>query len=297
MTLINKEIIRIFLFIIRNITLRYPILKFIFLKTESHLYNPFTNFKEQIQYKLEHNQQLFENMIKKIRKYEKNYNFKGKVVLEIGPGNTLLLAIIFLLNGAKKVYLVDRFKQIFNDSLNLTLYKLFLKNFNDNNTSYSKEDFKSIKKKIIYFSKNAIENFNELENGSIDFIFSNAVLEHVSDLDLAIKKVSLLLKKDGYTFHYIDLKDHFHVMDKCYLNFLKYSRTLWNFIGDTNRLRYPDYILLFTKHKFEILEIEQNKTNALSKIKKIKGGFDKDFRDLSETELSILDFNVLAKKK
>ena len=46
------------------------------------------------------------------------------------------------------------------------------------------------------------------------------VLEHVYDLYSAIKRINILLKKGGYTFHHIDLKDHYHTSDKCYLNFL-----------------------------------------------------------------------------
>lgn len=287
---------RLYLNVLRTIILKFPIFKNIFLKVENQLYNPFSHFEELIQYKIDHNLNLYNKIFQKIRNNDRHYSFKDKVILEIGPGNTLLLAIIFIVNGADRIYLVDRFKQIYNDSLNLTLYNQFVKNLRINHPNYDIKDFQSIKNKIIYCSKNPIETFNKLRKESVDLIFSNAVLEHVSELNLTIKKISILLKQGGYTFHHVDLKDHYHTIDKCYLNFLKYSDRIWNFIGNTNRIRYSDYIFLFNKYKFKILEIDQHKTKSLLKINEIKSSFNKRFRNLRENDLSILDFNILAKK-
>jgi len=273
MLIFNKNQMRIYLNVLRTIVLKYPIFKNIFLKVENLIYNPFTNFEKLLNYKINQSQNLYEKILGKIRNDDKNYSFKDKVILEIGPGNTLLLAIIFILNGADRVYLVDRFKQIFDDLLNSILYNQIIKKLHTNNHFHDIKDFQSIKNKIRYFSKNPIEAFNQLRNESVDLIFSNAVLEHVSELDLAIKKISMLLKQGGYTFHHVDLKDHYHTNDKCYLNFLKYSERIWNFIGNTNRIRYSEYISLFGKNKFEILEIEQHKTKIYIKNQRNKTKF------------------------
>lgn len=190
--------------------------------------------------------------------------------MEIGPGNSLLLAIIFILHGAKKVYLVDRFKQIYLDFFNISFYNQYIKNNKDKIANSDIKEFKSIKSKIVYFSNEAIETFNKLENDSVDFIFSIAVFEHVFDVELAIKKIFMLLKKECYTSHSIDLRDHFHIRNKCYLTFLNYSNRFWRFIGDTNRIRYPHYIKIFKKYKFKILEIQHLKMGPLSKINNLK---------------------------
>ena len=296
MLIFNKSQIRIYLNVLRTIVLKYPIFKNIFLKVENLIYNPFTNFEELLNYKINHSQNLYEKILENIRNDNKNYSFKDKVILEIGPGNTLLLASIFILNGADRVYLVDSYKQIFNDSLNSILYNQIIKKLQSKHHIHDIKDFQAIKGKIIYFSNNPIETFNQLRNSSVDLIFSNAVLEHVSELNLTIKKISMLLKQGGYTFHHIDLKDHYHTNDKCYLNFLKYSDRIWNFIGNTNRIRYSEFITLFGKNKFDILEIEQHKTKSILKIKEIKPNFNKRFRNINENDLSILDFNILAKR-
>ena len=151
--------------------------------------------------------------------------------------------------------------------------------------------------KIIYFSSDSIENFNKLCNKSIDFIFSNAVLEHVFDLNLAIKKISMLLKKGGYTIHQVDLRDHFYIREKCYLNFLRYSPKFWKFFGDTNRCRISEYINLFEKYNFEIIAIKSKKIRNTSKLNIMKERFFIDYRNLSNEDLSIIGFNIFAKKK
>lgn len=255
----------------------------------------YNNIEELIKSKIIRNQKIYNSIINSLRKYDKNYSFKDKKILEIGPGKSLLLAIIFILKGAKKVYLVDKYKKIFDNSINLMLYNLFIKYYITHHNSHNFTDFDSIKKKIIYFSKNAIENFNILRKETIDFIFSNAVLEHVYNLKLTIEKINLLLKKGGITYHQVDLRDHLHIRDKCYLDFLKYPEKYWRFIGDTNRIRYSQYLKIFKKFNFDLLEINSRKLKSKG-ISIIKKDFNKQFQKLSNEDLSIISFNILAKK-
>ncbi len=122
------------------------------------------------------------------------------------------------------------------------------------------------------------------------------MLEHTYDVNLVIINIYKLLKKEGYSYHYIDLRDHFHIRDKCYLNFLKYPSRYWNFIGDTNRMRFSQYIKLFNKYDFKILELKCNKAGPLSEIIRIKKGLHRNFQHLDPNELSIVEFSILAKK-
>lgn len=286
------------LHIIESIALKIPIIKSVVLRLENLFYNTFLtrNIEEQIEKKIEYNQSLFYHYINQIKQHDENYNFKNKTILEIGPGNNLLLAIIFILNGAERVYLVDKFKQIFDDKFNIKLYNHYLKN---QVTGYGRniKSYFSIKEKIIYFGKQSIEKISNIKNESIDFVFSHAVLEHVSNLDLGLKRVLQLLKRGGFSYHKIDLRDHFHIRDKCYLDFLKYNEKYWKFIGDTNRVRYSQYIELFKKYNFEILNVKLQKMGPLSKIEKMQEKFCKDFRYLDSKDLSIRGFYVFMKKK
>ena len=87
---------------------------------------------------------------------------------------------------------------------------------------------------------------------------------------MTIEKINLLLKKGGITYHQVDLRDHLHLRDKCYLDFLKYPEKYWRFIGDTNRIRYTQYLQLFRKYKFKIIESKFNKIQISKKIKQFR---------------------------
>lgn len=286
------------LHLIETIVLKIPIIKSIVLRFKNLFFNTFltSNIEEQIKEKIEYNQNLFNYFLNQIREYDKNFNFKNKTILEIGPGNNLLLAIIFILNGAKKVYLIDKFKQIFDDQFNLKLYNQYLRSHMED---YKKniDNYFSIREKITYYGKESIEKINKLKNRSIDFIFSHAVLEHVVNLDMAFNKIYQLLKRGGYSSHKVDLRDHFHIRDKCYLEFLKYPEKYWRFIGDTNRVRYSQYIKLFRKYKFEILDVKLQKIGPMLKIDEMKKKIYKDFKNLESEILSIRGFYILLKKE
>ncbi len=72
---------------------------------------------------------IYNNIVNQLNFYDKNYVFKDKIILEIGPGDNLLLSLIFLLNGAKRVYSVDKYKRIYDDSFNLKIYNTYLNKF------------------------------------------------------------------------------------------------------------------------------------------------------------------------
>ena len=248
------------------------------------------NIDESILYS--HN--LFLKYINLIRRYDKNFTLKNKVILEIGPGDNFLLAYIFILNGAEKVYLIDKFHKPLDISYDLILLKRYIKKFFHFFTDYN---LKNIENKIKYYANSPFENFNVLKKNSIDLIISNAVLEHIFDIESAIRIISLLLKDGGLTIHRIDLRDHLHIADNCFLDFLKFSPRFWRFFGDlTNRMRYPEYINLFDRYHLELIYIYTLKIGLISKINKIKNNFNRNYRFLNDEDLSIGAFDIIAKK-
>ncbi len=202
------------------------------------------------------------------------------------------MAILYVLNGAKRVILLDKYKQVYKNLLDLKLYNALLEKYPG---KYDKISFNSIDNKIIYLNKTPIEYCAKIPKNSIDFLYSNAVLEHVSNLDLAIGNISRLLKHNAYSFHHIDLKDHYHTPDKCYLDFLKYTNVFWKMIGDTNRTRFSEYLKLFKKHNFKILETNLHVLKTTSILVKIKKHFNRKFRNLEDNDLSVLDFNIIVR--
>ena len=81
-----------------------------------------------------------------------------------------------------------------------------------------------------------------LEPGSVDFIFSNSVLEHVMDPTAVYGAMHRYLQPDGVAYHSIDLRDHLHYFDP--LHFLSMSDEEYAEINTENRLRASDHLRL-----------------------------------------------------
>ncbi len=59
---------------------------------------------------------------------------------------------------------------------------------------------------------------------SLDVIISNAVLEHVKDMDAALKEISRVLKPKGLLYVEIPFMQHYHAQDNANVHFEDYRR-------------------------------------------------------------------------
>lgn len=215
-------------------------------------------------------------------------NFKGKVCLELGPGNSYLNVYNLLINGAKKVILVDKFsrymktkrqKEFFNKELNYIRQK------------YAKKDLFFIKKgeideKYITFIKGDFAKIDFKEK--IDFVLTISVFEHIKNVEEVIAKLSKVMKKGGLMYHSIDLRDHYNFNNP--FLFYKYSKKTWERyltkegVSYTNRIRYTQFMNLFKKWGFKV--INQEIERFPMKLKGIK--INKEFKNQDNLDVGIL---------
>jgi SAM-dependent methyltransferase len=216
----------------------------------------------------------FEEMQKTLE--QNKINLKGKTCLEIGPGNSYINAYNFLMNGAERVILVDKFpryiktskqKIFFNDELQYVMTKYKKKLFFIRNNKLKPRYIKLI-----------IGDLTNVEiKDKVDFCYSVSVLEHVKDLELNIKKLSQLIRKGGVMYHSIDLRDHYNFNNP--FLFYKYSeKTLDKYltkegISYANRKRCDEYLYLFKKYGFKILSREVKRFQI--DIKNVNSNFKK----------------------
>lgn len=221
-------------------------------------------------------------------------SFKGKVCLELGPGNSYLNAYNLLMNGAKKVILVDKFsryiktkrqKEFFNKELNYIRQK------------YAKKDLFFIKdgeidEKYIEFIEGDFTKINFKKK--VDFVLTISVFEHIKDVEEVIAKLSKVMKKGGLMYHSIDLRDHYNFNNP--FLFYKYSKKTWeNYltkegVSYTNRVRYDNFKRLFKRYEFKIIK-EEVKIFPM-KFKEIK--INKEFKNQENLDVGIL--KILVKK-
>ena len=100
-----------------------------------------------------------------------------------------------------------------------------------------------------------------LPSGSVDFVSSTDVCEHVPEGDLAaiFRECHRLLRAGGAFSCRIDLQDHYAYFDRSLspYNFLRFSDLAWRLVNSPlhyqNRLRAPDYLRLVHDAGFELV--------------------------------------------
>jgi SAM-dependent methyltransferase len=144
-----------------------------------------------------------------------------------------------------------------------------------------------------YFTS-GLSSLKAIPDSSVDFIWSNAVLEHVRKREFAPMMCELrrIIAENGVCSHTIDLRDHLGYA----LNNLRFSHALWEseFMVRsgiyTNRIRYSEMLNIFKQAGFDAQVVNKQSWDTLpTPVNK----FNKEFRRLPEEELKIWEFDVV----
>jgi|WetSurMetagenome_2_1015567.scaffolds.fasta_scaffold209144_2 hypothetical protein len=247
----------------------------------------------------------------------KNYGKKSiRCVAEIGPGDSLGMGLMALITGAEKYYAFEVRKfinpqknlQVFDELILLFKSKEAIPGDNEfplihpklSNYNFPEELFKDNYKQLINENRlNKIrqaiekENFEEIEikyvipwnenyitlNGKIDFLFSQAVMEHINDLEKAYKIMFDVLVPGGMISNEIDYSSH-ETHEK-WNGHLNYGNILWKIIMhgrpyDINRMPHSVHIECLKKQNFMLIKeliTFQEKTLLKIKNKNVKQYF------------------------
>ena len=121
--------------------------------------------------------------------------------------------------------------------------------------------------------------------GHIDMIFSQAVMEHVEDVDGTYRDIYKWLKPGGFMSHTIDYKSHESTHD--WNGHWTVSDGMWKLVKGRrpyliNRLPHSAHILGMTKNGFQIhLQVKRHSSNSIPRCLLASR-----FRDLNEDDLS-----------
>lgn len=177
-------------------------------------------------------------------------------LLELGPGDSLFSAVIGLSLNASRVYLIDAGAYA---TTNMSAYaRMFTflrqKGFTLAFTSEPNTIADILQECHCQYLTDGIRSLEQLPTGSIDYCFSNAVLEHIPKQDFTKMAYELfrILKPNGVCVHRVDLKDHLGGS----LNNLRFSESVWegkifsNSGFYTNRIRFNEIIAIFSNAGF-----------------------------------------------
>jgi len=230
---------------------------------------------------------------------------KGLSVLEIGPGDNIVTALLFLVRGAQRVVLLDA------DDLPPGGPAGVL---NELKSRLDAEERRALGRLVrrrgggIAFDESRLcllprrradgDGLGLAEE--FDMIYSHAVLEHVRDLDACFRNMAAALKRGGMMSHVVDLRDH-RFGDAHPLRFLCYPGWVWESASSnracfTNRRRLRDYEETLRRAGLELRNLVVTRRCGADYLESLRPSLHADFVGMSDDDLCPLVFHLVADK-
>jgi len=137
---------------------------------------------------------------------------EGFAVLELGPGDSLFSAVIAKALGATQTWLVDAGPFATND---MAAYRGLLDFLVQKGLPVPATHTLTTRDALLAhcggtYLTSGVQALAQLPKASVDFCFSNAVLEHIpkNDFTSLTQELKRVLKPGGVCLHRVDLKDH-----------------------------------------------------------------------------------------
>ena len=216
----------------------------------------------------------------------------------MGPGDSIATAIVAACHGARAILIdagsfatsdIEGYRKFVND--------LDRKGLNPPDISKAGTLDEIVVACNAQYLTQGLHSFGSIETGTVDLIFSQAVLEHVrkNEFLVTMRECFRVLTPEGIASHQVDLKDHLGGS----LNNLRFNERVWEsdfFVRSgfyTNRIRFPEMIDLFENVKFvvEVCDIRRWKQLPVK-----RQSLSNDFLYLSDADLMVSGFDILLRK-
>lgn len=222
----------------------------------------------------------------------------GKTILELGPGDSIATALVASCYGAKAI-LVDAGPFATTD---IGRYRKLMEALDHSGLNPPDISAATTLEDVLAacdarYLTQGLDGFSSIETGTVDLIFSQAVLEHVRKHEFldTMGECFRVLSFKGIASHRVDLKDHLGGS----LNNLRFSDNIWEsefFVSSgfyTNRIRFSEMITLFKDAGF-IVEICDVRRWQRLPVKRTS--LSKSFLCFSDEDLTVSGFDVLLRK-
>lgn len=212
----------------------------------------------------EHHLQTFKRLLLLVgvKEYAIEENLEGKVCAEMGPGRIFGMGLLLLAHGAKKVYLMDRFRWHTPPGDAYRVYRAILDLLPERAAARGLASFKALSTSRVEFDDARLKLLVNKRTGvsrprgKVDYIFSHCVLEHVNNPWLTYRMLRSIAHEGTLMSHNLDLSPHGRFAEKR-LDFLLYPDWLWRimFFGrqSINRLRLKDHCRMMEQSGFVVL--------------------------------------------
>lgn len=222
----------------------------------------------------------------------------GFACLELGPGDSLFSALLARAHGAGGVWLVDVGDFAERDP---AAYRGMARHLAARGLPVPQDDaLRSVDAMLeachARYLVDGLRSLRTLPDASLDFVWSQAVLEHIRrrDFDALLLELRRLLRPGAVMSHRIDLQDHLaHA-----LNNLRVGERWWEAEWMarsgfyTNRLRFRDLLDRFEHAGFAVETVEVDRWSELPTPRRSLAA---PFRDLPDEDLLVRGFDVVLR--
>lgn len=246
-------------------------------------------------------------------------------VAELGPGDSIGIGLCALLSGAERYYGLDVLP-LADIRRNLAIFErlteLFLKRAPIPDPTEFPElqptlDSYAFPRQLVRFSEDRIAAIRAsieaprsassliryvapwwssqvIEPGGVDMIFSQAVLEHVDDLEAAYEAMKLWLSDGGWMSHQIDFRCH--ATGRRWNDHWTFPDWLWALLRGRrtyfiNRMAYSDHLALLTRQGFQLVADHVLKSKPIARQRLAPA-----FRRLTDADLTTCCAFIQARK-
>jgi 2-polyprenyl-3-methyl-5-hydroxy-6-metoxy-1,4-benzoquinol methylase len=222
-------------------------------------HNPRKQFDEAIQYAV----QMAHGYLNQLT--GQGISIETLKYLELGPGPDFAPQLVLASQGAQ-VTVADAYLAKWDPSYHPEFYQAFLERYPGQADAIKAVLEKGSYDDVISLVPEPAERLSSISDQSFNFVQSNAVLEHVLDIDAAVAELARVTSTGGIHAHQIDFRDHRDLdrsLDHLLLDQASYT-TLRVELGGNNgtAMRMPEMVSLFAQY-FWVWQIEINSTVSI----------------------------------
>ena len=217
-------------------------------------------------------------------------------VLEIGPGDSLFSAMLANALGASRTWLIDAGPFARMDAAAYAAMDALLRHQHlEAPPGDTPKTLAEVLRRCqgIYLTE-GLASLRQVPTATIDFCFSNAVLEHIDKREFVpmVQEFRRVLKPDGVATHRVDLKDHLGGG----LAHLRFSDAVWegrlfrNSGFYTNRIRFGEMVNVFVQAGFDC---SLPRVDRWAELPLKRCQLDRAFRQLPDAELLVSGFDIV----
>lgn len=221
-------------------------------------------------------------------------HLKGKTILELGPGDSIATAIIAAAHGARAV-LVDTGRYARGSvDVNIELARnLRVQGLSPPDLDGCRTLQEVLAATGAHYYTDGLDSLKALSGGSVDFVYSHAVLEHVRKAEFLAtqRECARVLRSGGICSHRVDLRDHLGGG----LDNLRFPEGVWEsdfFVRSgfyTNRIRFGRMLELFEDAGFSV---EVGAVDRWEELPIARSKLNAEFRDVPDSDLRVSAFDV-----